>query len=140
MLGRVPRLGWLLSADRADGGGKSALPSAGEQAGGYRPEVFGAGWFEGPRFHAVGVICEFGVVGHGVGFLAVVEVVASGVREFRSDCCHHARGGTLLDRLVGEDAGSSGGVERLLLLRGEVALQSGRHAAGWAPYRDGHWA
>lgn len=76
------------------------------------------------------VLREVGIVRHRVGLLPVVEVVTAGVGELGGDGRDDTGGGSLLDRLVREDSGSLGRVERRLLFRREVPLQTRRDTAG----------
>ena len=62
------------------------------------------------------VLCEVGVVRHGVGLAGVVKIVTSGVSELRGDGCDDAGRGPLLDRLVSEDSGGLCRVELLFAL------------------------
>jgi len=59
---------------------------------------------DSPLPDAVGVVEQVGVVRHGVGLAAVIQVVAARVGEFRGDCRDEGGGGALLGGLVGEDS------------------------------------
>jgi len=101
-----------------------------DEVRGRRPQFPGGVRVQRPLLDSVAVVEQVCVVGHGVGFASVVEVVPAGVGELRRDRRDEGRGGALLDGLVGEDPGCFRLGQVVLLLLGEVPLQARRHPAG----------
>jgi len=83
-----------------------------------------------PLLDAVAICEQVGVVGHGVGLLAVSKIVPAGVGECGGDCRDEGGGGALLDRLVDEDPCGLGFGQVIPLFLCEVSLQPGGDAAG----------
>ncbi len=83
-----------------------------------------------PLLDAVAIFEQVGIIGHGVGLLAVSKIVPASVGEFEGDGRDEGGGGTLLDRLIDEDSRGLGVGQVIFLFLCEVSLQPGGNAAG----------